>query len=143
MPVQLQVKVRGGEVRSILGRLNLVVKRLPNGVMRPEMEIARDELRTYPAELPGQRYVRTGKRYAATQLQYNGGQSYTLVSNPTYAGRSADPYVVGDARGEGQAAVHAGRWNKIADVVERAVERIVQRAEEAFQAAISQGPGGL
>src|SRR5687768_15502461 len=104
MPVQIKVAFRGAEAWvSGLRRLKLAVGNMPAEVIRPEMETAADESgRSYPAELPGQTYVRTGARYDRTRVEaYQGNnqyaKSYVVKSDPTYQGRSADPYVLGDA----------------------------------------------
>jgi hypothetical protein len=140
---QLKVTVRDNEVRTINERLTLAVKRLPAGIMRPIVDEGVEELRTDPAERPGQRYVRTGARYSRTRAEYTGGQSYRFVSDPTYRGRSADPYVLGDARGQGQAWMHRGRWKTMRAVVERVAEKIVAAAGAEFRRIIGQGGVGL
>lgn len=141
---QLTVKIHDGKLKTILGNAILAVRSLPKKVIKAEMEIARDEVREYPPERAGQRYIRTGKRYAATKLEAvdNG---YRLVSNPRYAdGRTGNPYTIGDARGQGQAWMHKGRWVLLADAVKRATERIVKRAREMFnEDFLLKGPGGL
>lgn len=140
---QITVKVDDSQVKSILGNAVLAVEKLPDDVMFPILAEARDEVRTYPAERPGQRYIRTGNRYRATYLQKE-GRAFRLYSNPRYgSGRSADPYVVGNALGQGQAWMHVGRWALLYEVMMRAKERIIQKAEEEFRRILSRGPGGL
>lgn len=135
MPVQIKTTFKGDKViQSGLQRLKSGVENIPAGIIRPEMEQAAEEARTYPAELPGQRYVRTGARYAATRVEAGANnqysKSYTVVSDPKYAGgRSADPYVLGDARGRGQAAIHRGRWKLLYVAVTEAIGRAVSAAE--------------
>lgn len=145
---QITVTIKGADViQSGLKKLGLAVTNMPAAVVRPEMDAARDELRTYPAELPGQRYVRTGARYRATRVEAGSNnqyvKSYTLKSDPTYRGRSADPYVVGDAYGRGQAGIHQGRWALIVNVVEKALDRMVEKANQMFNDVINQGGMGL
>ena len=143
MPVQLTIRVRDHAIKTVNAKLLTALRRIPAGIVRPEIDTARDELRTYPPELPNQRYVRTGKRYRATRVEYLGGQSYRLISDPSYKGRSADPYVLGDAYGQGQARIHQGRWALIKDVVEKSIERILTRVREEFNRILTEsGPGG-
>src|SRR3990167_2003442 len=143
MPVQLTIRVRDHAIKTVNAKLWTALRRIPAGIVRPEIDTARDELRTYPPELPDQRYIRTGKRYRATRVQYLGGQSYRLISDPSYKGRSADPYVLGDAYGQGQARIHQGRWALIKDVVEKSIERILARVREEFNRILTEsGPGG-
>ena len=144
---QITVTVHDSEVKTAINHATLAVRNLPAKVVKPIMEDAKDEARTYPPELPNQRYVRTGKRYEATKLisvignnQYK--TSYRITSNPRYAdGRSGNPYVLGDAKGEGQAAIHRGRWNKLHVVVLKAMEKIIEKGQEYFRAVLERnGP---
>lgn len=139
---KLTVTIRDAEVRTRLSRAVMAVQNLPAKVVRAEMDAARDELRAYPPELPNQRYQRTGRRYEATVIEAQSGnnasaKAYALVSDPRYpGGRNANPYVVGDAYGRGQAAVHVGRWKLLRTVVESAMSRIVERGAEYFRAVL-------
>ena len=122
------------EVKTLVQRAALAVKNLPAKVIKAEMERARDEARFYPPELPDQRYIRTGKRYDATKLVKVERAKYRIESTPRYRyGQTGNPYVIGDARGRGQARIHEGRWNLLADVMARAVERIVEKGREYFR----------
>lgn len=144
---QLSITVRDNQVRTINDNLILAVKRLPAGVMRPIMDQAKKEAAGgfpdggysgYQVPDTGGHYIRTGRFGSNQILSYNGGQSYTLINRTPYA-----TYVQGDASGGGQAKVHQGRWPLLADVVERAVQRIVEAAGKAFLDIINRGPGGL
>lgn len=143
----LKLTVEDSEVRTAFKRAGLAVQNLPAKVVRPEVEQARDELREYPSELPGQKYRRTGRRYTATKVEAVAGnnqysKSYRLVSNPRYpGGRTGNPFTVGDAKGQGQAKVHQGRWKLMADVMSAAMSRIVERGREYFRAVLERnGP---
>lgn len=145
MPVQLQIRVRDSEVRTINERLGLAVKRLPNGIMRPIMDEARKEAsgwysggNSYSVPPTGGGYVRTGTYGASTTLTHTGGQSYRIEQSAAYS-----RYVGGYADGSGQANVHRGRWPLLRDVMTRAVEKIVEEAGKAFREIIMRGPGGL
>src|SRR5690348_14054608 len=113
---QSRVTIEDSEVKTALRNALLAVGNLPAKVIRPEMDTAAAEIKNYPAELPGQRYVRTGRRAAATKVEAIAGnnaysKAYIIKSNPVYAGgRTADPYVIGNAYGDGQARIHQGRW---------------------------------
>lgn len=131
---QVTIKVDAGEVKTAIRNAVLAVSSLPVKIIRPIMELARDEQRTYPPELPNQKYVRTGKRYSATKLENKGRNAYQLVSNPRYArGQTGNPYTIGDAQGEGQARIHQGRWPRMYDVMQRAIDRIVEKGREYFR----------
>jgi hypothetical protein len=146
---QVSVRIEGAEVViSKFQKLTVAMSDITAGEARGEMQQARDELATYPAEIPGQRYVRTGKRGRATKLEAMSGNNasskrYTLESNPQYGRGSGNPYTVGDARGQGQASVHVGRWRLIKKVVDDAVTRIAGIAAQRFRDILGGGPGGF
>ncbi len=147
MPVQVTARVKGQKLLSGVQRLKLAIANLPAQYVRPEMEQARAELvDPYPDELPNQSYQRTGKRGERTRVESYAGnnqysKAYVIKSDPVYNGRSADPYVLGDARGDGQAMVHRGRWKLIRRAVDEAMERIRAKAVELLETF--RGTGGL
>lgn len=142
---QITVQVHDSEVKQSLQRTALAVKNLPAKVVKAEVQQARDEVATYPPELPNQRYIRTGKRGQATKVvSYVGSNQYqskyTVESNPDYGrGRTGNPYVIGDSQGQGQAAIHQGRWKLLFIAMSAAVERIVEKGNEYFRAVIERG----
>lgn len=135
---QITVKVDDSQVRTTIDRAVLAVQTVPKKLIKAEMQKALDESRKYPAELPGQRYVRTGTYYRSFKLEPMQGQAYRLSSSAKYA-----KYVGGDAQGGSQAWFHVGRWPMIYDRVQDAMQRIVALAEEEFRRILSRGPGGL
>lgn len=136
---QLSVKVDGRQVTSVARNGQLAISNLSSKYVRAEMEQARDEVKTYPPELPNQRYRRTGRRGEATRLiSYPGNNQYsskyTIESNPRYpGGRTGNPYTIGDALGQGQARIHQGRWKLLYTAAQEAVGRIVARGQTYFQ----------
>lgn len=146
---RIGVKVETGQVKSVVRNARTAVQSLPARYVRPELEQARDEVATYPAELPNQRYVRTGRRGAATKIVAQPGNNqhsskYTLESNPRYkGGQTGNPYTIGDAQGKGQAAVHVGRWVTAYDAVNRAIGRITEKGNALFREVFSGFSGGL
>jgi hypothetical protein len=135
---QLQVTVRDYEVRTLNQRLRLSIQKLPNGVMRPILDIARKEAsggysggNSYAVGETGGGYVRTGNYGSSTTLEYLGGQSYRIEQGASYS-----RYVGGYADGSGQARVHVGRWPLLRDVMEKAVEAILEAIEAEFQRQI-------
>lgn len=143
MSLQLSVKVDEGKVKSKVANAILAVANLPARVVRPEVEQARaDVVDPYPPELPGQKYIRTFKRQAATRVVAASGNNqytskYTIQSTPNYGrGQTGNPYVLGDAKGQGQAAIHRGRWKTLYSAMSAAVGRIVAKGQEYFRAVI-------
>ena len=116
----ITVKVDNGKVYQSLRNVGDAIPRITDKAVKNAMTAARDEVRTYLPIRPGQRYKRTGKRYRATQVVKAGLRAYRLESNPVYKnGRTANPYVIGDAFGRGQAWMHAGRWKLIYPTVQK------------------------
>lgn len=134
MPIT--IRIQDGEVKQSLAKAQLAVRNLPDKIIWPIMTEARDELQTYPDELPGQKYIRTGNRYRATRVQKEGG-AFRMISDPRYArGGTGNPYVLGDATGAGQASIHRNRWHLMYVVMRNAVETILQKGEEYFRAVL-------
>ena len=140
---QITVTFQDGEIKDRLTRLTAAVETLPKKAMKAEMQAALERARQYPPELPNQRYTRTGTYYRSFKLMPSAGRGYTLISDAQQKGRRYSKYVGGDAAGEGQAWFHIGRWPIIRDYVEDAMERLRQRAEQAFRDILAGGPGGL
>jgi hypothetical protein len=144
---RLSITVSDSEAKTKFRKAGLAVENLPAKIIRPEVEAGVEELRTYPAELPGQKYQRTGNRYRATRMAAKSGnnatsKTYTIESNPRYGrGRTGNPYTIGDARGGGQARIHQGRWKLLADVMNKVLDRIVARGQEYFRSVLERnGP---
>lgn len=102
--------------------------------MLAALEEARDVARTYPPELPNQRYRRTGRYYASFKITDDAGKGmrgarYILSSNAYQKGRYYTRYVGGLADGTGQAKIHQGRWAIIRDVVLEQLQKLVQGIE--------------
>lgn len=147
---QISIRMDGSKVTSVARSGRLAVANMPAKVVKPEVDQARDELvNPYPPELPGQRYRRTGKRAEATRVVAQPGNNqfskkYTLESTPNYGGgKTGNPYVLGDAQGQGQARIHQGRWKLMRTAMEQAVGRIIDKGGEMFRAVFSGFSGGL
>ena len=132
---QIQVKVDHNEVTSVVNRATLAVERLPQRVVKREIEQARDEARDYPPRLPWSKYRRTNTYYNSFRIE-SIGRGYILSSNAQQHGRRYTKYVGGLADGTGQAGVHRGRWTLIYHAVRAATERIIERADEYFRAVL-------
>lgn len=59
----------------------------------------------YPPKPPRSKYVRTGRLGSSWGVQKQGYSKYAINNSAPYSS-----FVVGDARGEGQAYMHVGRW---------------------------------
>ncbi len=94
---------------------------LVNGFRNAQTQWAKGvkaELVKYPPPIPSSSYVRTGdlgRGWQITGPNMSPSGLVTRVNNSVeYVG-----WVYGDEAGEGQAAVHEGRWPLIAEVVDR------------------------
>lgn len=72
---------------------------------------------------PRQRYQRTGRLGRATQV-YRTGRTWTIKSSARYRGRGYSGYVLGNADGFGQAAIHSMRWPTMRQVMTKMAEII-------------------
>lgn len=87
-------------------------------------------------------YVRTGT-YGKSFDVIQDGLSVRLVSEAYRDGHPYSVFVGGDARGGGQASVHAGRWPKIADAVDAELDTLLTETDADLSRVIrQQGLGG-
>ena len=63
----------------------------------------------YPAKRPGQKYVRTG-RLANSWAVERQGKGVVIVNRAEGRSGPYSRFVIGDAKGAGQAWMHRGRW---------------------------------
>ena len=130
---KISLTIADGQVKQSLQKAQLAVRNLPDRVIWPIMTEARNEIQTYPDELPEQKYVRTGNRYRATRVQKEGA-AFRMISDPRYKyGQTGNPYTLGDAQGQGQAAIHQGRWANMYLEMQKAVEKILEKGREYFR----------
>ena len=79
-------------------------------------------MENYAPPPPNSTYIRTGRLGANWGLQRKGKQSVTFYNMSPYAG-----YVVGDGKGNRQAAIHAGRWWLARKRTEAAIPELERR----------------
>jgi hypothetical protein len=122
----LSITIKGDlEAIAKLSRLDAV------RILEPALDFGAhwmyDQLRTYPAELPGQTYERTYDLRDGIYVFGEGLEWAVRSDGPDY-----DVYVISD---ETQASIHAGRWAtdlKVAEEGERIiVEKVNQRVRDA------------
>lgn len=95
------------------------------------------EMRNYPPERPGQKYVRTGRLRDSWKIKML-STGVTVTGNPVHKGRAYGRYVVGDGSGAGQAYMHVGRWLLFRDVVEYEVTKLPTAVEERIRMKVRQ-----
>jgi len=126
MPESLTVEVRGlDKLQRKFDMSDDVVKRESHDAMESAVALVHDRAGSYPPAPPNSSYVRTGtlgRRFAHRVTHFSGGVKGYVTNPIPYA-----PYV----RGEEQAAVHAGRWATMKQIVEEkrgAIEGFFARA---------------
>lgn len=142
MPVE--IKVYSEATQKALAAIGRRLPEIAGNVLTRLMVVARNIIRRYPPELPGQKYVRTQTYYysSATQAFVRGGNIAVAYRNDaTQFGRAYPVYVGGDANGQGQAAIHVGRWPVAREVIDREVvaEFTGEFATEAQRVIDSEG----
>ena len=142
--VQLSVQVRNGKlVEKRFQDLTAEIPKVGRQQIRVVMERIKRRMQEYPPEPEGQsvaeshpilgtvyrpgrgRYVRTGLLGHSWSIEENEKQSgYTIKNNASRKGHYYAKYVVGNARGDGQAWMHVDRWQLLRDVTEEEVQRL-------------------
>lgn len=127
---QITIQVRNAElVGKGLANIRAEIPRISENTIKKAGESIIREMRKYPPERAGQRYVRTYKLRDSWKLSRS-ATGYTITGDPVNKGRSYGRYVVGDAAGGGQAWMHVGRWLLFRDVVDYGVTKLPDLVEE-------------
>jgi hypothetical protein len=86
----------------------------------------------YAPMRPAQAYMRTG-RYGRSWLSRKISRGVQMVqNNASYKGTVYPSFVVGDGDGEGQAAIHRGRWYTARPIFEKEVGRFARKIGARF-----------
>jgi hypothetical protein len=126
---RLSVTVRGDLVRQGLEDFSAELPRIGKRRIRTIMNrIVRRE-QAYPAERPGQTYVRTGRLFSHWEIK-GIDAGYMIENRAAFRGREYAGYVVGDAYGTGQAWMHKGRWETLRDVSEDELKALSEEIED-------------
>jgi len=83
--------------------------------------------RPYPAQRPGQKYIRTGQLANRWRVERDGPGKVSITNAAQSKGRYYGPYVVGDGAGKEQAWMHKDRWWLAADVVKEDTAALTQQ----------------
>lgn len=124
---QLTVKWRKGDikiVRSGLENLRADLPRIGRMSIFEAMRTVVGRMKDEPPEIPGQRYVRTGKLSRNWKILRKGDTGYTIINRASFKGRTYARWVVGDFAGERQARVHQGRWKVLRVEVETEMAKL-------------------
>lgn len=92
----------------------------------------------YPAKRYKQKYKRTGRlanSWRAARLP-NGA---TILNTAHRRGRFYSRYVVGNAKGAGQAWMHKGRWWKAREIVDENIPSFTKKLTAALVAELEKG----
>jgi hypothetical protein len=85
------------------------------------------KLRIYPAQRPGQRYVRTFKFRGGWNIKKVKPVGYQLANATTYS-----KYVVGNAYGLNQAWMHKDRWTTFRDRLDAEIAQLPETLARNF-----------
>ena len=144
--MQLTVKLEAGRVYKGLNKIADAIPDVGFRVVWRMMKAAMERAKTYPPELPNQRYIRTGtygRSFKIAKLG-NGVIGARIESDAVQRGRHYTVYVGGNAMGRGQARIHNGRWAVIADVVQQDVlNQVAKEIETDMHGVIAQQGMGL
>jgi len=86
-------------------------------------------MQDYPPELPDQKYVRTYSFRDAWNVSYS-QSAFTIKNFVQQKGVNYAGYVVGNAIGERQAGIHAGRWKVFRKVFDSMFDKLPQRIKK-------------
>ena len=75
-------------------------------------------------EPPNSGYQRTGNLGRSAYVEQDGLSSRLIVNAYSPGGQEYGVYVVGDAAGQGQAAIHAGRWPTLRSAVDAQIDQL-------------------
>ena len=150
--VTVQVKVESGHVYQSVKKL--VDDAIP-GIVNAEIEglmleaqkaasgnYPRGSVQGYNVPLRrGQKYIRTGRYgrgFVVVKTGYKTKRAYSLINPVPYA-----PYVGGNASGQRQAKIHAGRWPLIASAVNQQAIKLTDQINTRIKKAIRAEGMGL
>lgn len=130
--MQITIGVTGATlVRTGLEDLANEIPKIGRDQIYRSIIAARDEIKTYPPERPGQRYVRTYRLQAGWVVTAHGSIGYRLQNDVPYT-----IVVVGNAYGQGQAEVHAGTWKLVRDVTDNHVRTLKDDIQDHIRMVI-------
>jgi hypothetical protein len=78
----------------------------------------------YPPKRPGQKYKRTGRLGTSWKKRKAGKNTWAIINDASFKGRTYARYVVGDSKGNRQAWMHSGRWWVARDVIEENIPEL-------------------
>lgn len=127
---RISVTVENGElVRQGLQDLQAAIPQIGRKVIFDKMNVIAQSMRKYPPQRAGSKYIRTYRlRDSVTVIRLDNG--YAIEIDPVQRGRHYAKYVIGTARGEGQAWMHKGRWHLFKNVVEHHLRRLPDDTEQ-------------
>ena len=139
MSLQFTIAIKSGKVRTGISNIGEAIQRIRKRELKEAVTGARDEIIFYPPELPDQKYIRTGDYGNSWRIVSNDGLSYTLRSD----GVDYAHWVGGYSDGTGQALIHAFRWTRLSDAMQRAARQFLVRVSEKIKQAIRNEGMGL
>lgn len=138
---KITFKVVGAElVRNGLANLHRDIPKISRLRIKETMDKIAERLKKYPKPRAGQKYVRTYRLRDSVTVIKAGDMAYAIQVDPVRKGKHYGKYVLGDAKGNGQAWMHKGRWKLFVDVAEHELLKLPKSMEEHIKRA-SKGYG--
>lgn len=131
--VQITIQVKNAElVAKGLSNIRAEIPRISSKTIEDAAKRIVKEMRNYPPERAGQKYVRTYKLRDSWKITSR-ANGFAVTGNPINKGRAYGRYVVGDGTGAGQAFMHVGRWLLFRDVAEYETTKLPPLVEERIR----------
>lgn len=122
---QITIKVKNAAlVKKNMQDLRAEIPKISRDRILTAMKGIVREMQRYPPVPSGSRYIRTNRLKNNWKI-VDREKGYRLDNRTPYT-----RYVVGGAKGDGQAWMHVGRWLLLADVVEYHVSKLPKTIEE-------------
>lgn len=143
---QWGVRLKDGGLRVGLGKFREALPGIGKRVLRRLLLRVIRAVTRYPAERPGQKYIRTGlygRSFKLVTKHMGASAGYTIKSDAVQKGRHYTRYVGGNSAGEGQAWMHQGRWPVVREELDGELEHIYAEMDADVATTLRQHGIGL
>lgn len=132
--VQLTFRAKDAKiVRQGLENLDKATPKVGRKQIRDTLNKVVKRMKVYPPKPPGSTYERTFKLKRNWKIKRLGNTGYRIINRARYKGKGYTKYVVGGARGDGQAWMHEGRWMIFRDVVDEEFEKLPDAVDKSIR----------
>lgn len=126
MSVQLTFRVDDDAriVRRGLQNLRTAIPKIGRSTIHDALQKVVRTMQDYPPPPPGSTYERTFRLRRGWRIRTAGDKGWRVSNQAQFRGQRYARYVVGSARGEGQARIHRGRWKLFSDVANEEIRKL-------------------